>query len=124
MPHVEVLGEIDLVEFHRRFLPRIWNDPEAVTKIDGCFLAHDERSCLLECQVIEGYLRQVFFVLVSTRDDGLMVRLYPRSAPEKTHAVKRCLAWIARWLGAELPRLEFGKTNLTSELGEPPPMES
>lgn len=121
MPHVEVLGEIDLVDFHRRFAPRSWNDLEAVTKVEGCFLAHDGRSCLLECQVIEGYLRQVFFVLVSARAEGLMVRLYHRSAPEKTHAVKRCLAWVARWLGEDLPRLEFGKTNLTLELTEPPP---
>jgi hypothetical protein len=121
MPHVELLGEIDLVGFHQRFGPRSWNDIEAVTKIEGCYLSHDGRSCLLECQVIEGYLKQVFFVLLSSRPDGLMVRLYPRSAPEKTHAVRRCLAWIARWLGEDLPRLEFGKTNLTVELGEPTP---
>lgn len=121
MPHVELLGPIDLVEFHRRFQPRAWNDLEAVTKVDACYLAHDGRSCLLECQVIEGYLRQVFFVLVSARPEGWMVRLYPRSTPEKTHAVRRCLAWVARWLGADLPRLEFGKTNLIAELGEPPP---
>ena len=121
MPHVEVVGEIDLVRFHRRFAPRTWNDLEAITKIESCFLSPDGRSCLLECQVIEGYLRQTFFVLVTARSEGLMVRIHPRTAPEKTHAVRRGLAWIARWLGEDLPRLEFGKTNLAVELTEPWP---
>ncbi|MEZ4655159.1 MAG: hypothetical protein R3E12_16590 [Candidatus Eisenbacteria bacterium] len=121
MPHVELVGEIDLAAFHARFAPRSWNDEEAITKVDGCFLAHDGRSCLIECQVIEGYLRQAFLVLVTTRPSGLMVRLYPRTAPEKTHAVRRCLAWIARWLGEPLPRLELGSTNLEIELTEPWP---
>ncbi len=125
MPHVEVTGRIPLEAFHARFAPRTLQDGPTVLKTLASFLAHDGRSLLLECMAVEGYLRQGFFVLVSVRSGGALVRLHPRSAVEKSEGVKRLLAWTARRLEAEAgPGAAIGTTNLADQLARPLPPEA
>jgi hypothetical protein len=50
--------------------------------------------------------------LLSSRDDGFVVRIYPGSRVEKTDGVKRVLAEIASHLLDSFPSLKIGKTNL------------
>ncbi|MDM7914299.1 MAG: hypothetical protein QUU85_03410, partial [Candidatus Eisenbacteria bacterium] len=77
---------------------------------------------LLECMTVEGYLRQSFFLLVSARSGGAIVRLHPRSAVEKTEGVKRLIAWVARWLhAAGGDDAAIGTTNLSEQLARPLP---
>jgi hypothetical protein len=124
MPHAQVLGRIDLAAFHRRFERRAWKDGETVLKAEGCYLAHDGRSALVECLAVEGYLRQNFFVLLATKETGVMVRLSPRSVAERTEGVKRCVAWLALWLQAASPGARIETTNLDAELSRPVPEEA
>jgi len=70
----------------------------------------------VECLTVEGYLRQSFFVLVTSAAGGVMVRLLPRTSPEKTPGVKRCLVWVARWLAAQDPAARPGTSNLNDHL--------
>jgi hypothetical protein len=119
MPHVELLGSTCLSEFHARFRPGEVRIGDLVLKARSSFLAHDGRSLLLECLTVEGNLRQNFFVLLTARPKGIMVRLLPLTSPEKTAGAKWCVAWIALWLRSIGPGGEFGATNLVEELTLP-----
>ena len=121
MPHVEILGIDSLDDCCVRFQPRSFEEEGRIAKTLQCYLSCDRRSALIECVTVEGFLRQSFFVLLSLRSDGVMVRLLPRTAPEKTDAVKRCLVWIARGLAAGRPTASVGATNLPAELETPLP---
>jgi hypothetical protein len=112
VPHVELTRPVDLPSFHRAFAPRSLERAGTVLRISASFLSHDGRTLLLECLTVEGYLRQTFFVLVSADEGHTMVRLLPRTSPEKTEAVKTCVVWTAHWLRRFFPGIEFGRTNL------------
>jgi hypothetical protein len=113
VPHVELLGSLALDGFHRCFRPRTLNRQDRVLKAAASYLAHDGRSLLVECLTVEGFLRQSFFVLVAGESGRTMVRLLPRTSPEKTVAVKECVVWIASWLRNSAPgELRPGVTNL------------
>ena len=116
MPHVELLGAAPLSAFHSRFHPDVLEEKGTIIKAPASYLSHDGRSLLIECLCVEGYLRQSFFVLISQTDASTMIRLLPRTSPEKTDGVRRCLAWIASLLKADSPGSRVGKTNLPEPL--------
>ena len=116
MPHCQIVGPVSLPEFHRDFRPRAVTSEGMILKAEECFLSSHGRVLMLECLVAEGYLRQGFFILVTADEEGAMVRLLPRTSPEKTEGVKRCLAFVARWLRDSSPGAAFGKTNLQAQL--------
>lgn len=124
MPHVEVRGPVRLSGFHARFAPRSLREGETVTKAVGAFLAHDGRTLLLDLLIVEAFLRQSFFLVLTQREDGVMVRLLPRTSPEKTAGVKRAVAWAAAWLQAASPSATVGTTNLEAFLASPFPPDS
>lgn len=133
MPHAELRGAIDFANVHQCFVPRtltevsgmtkgaVAAEAQVVTKAQQCYLAADHRTLLFECHVTEGHLRQAFFVLATLRPEGAMIRLHPRSSPEKTDAVKRCVAWLATWV-AEGERATIVNTNLSAVLSIPFPL--
>jgi hypothetical protein len=122
MPHREVLGNIDLASFHREFQPRTLTEGRTVTKALAAYLETRGTALLIECLVVEGHLRQGFFLIASTREGSVLVRVHPRSAPEKTPGVKRAVAWIAAWISARTPGATSGTTNLEpAALAEFPP---
>jgi hypothetical protein len=124
MPHVEIRGPVRLSGFHARFAPRSLREGETVTKAVGAFLAHDGRTLLLDLLIVEGFLRQSFFLVLTEREDGAMVRLLPRTSPEKTAGVRRAVAWAATWLQAASPSFAVGTTNLEAFLASPFPPDS
>jgi hypothetical protein len=124
MPHVEVRGPVRLAAFHARFAPRALREEATVTNALAAFLAHDHRVLLVDMTVVEGFLRQSFFLVLTERDDGVMVRLLPRTSPEKTAGVKRAVAWASAWLRAGTPDATVGTTNLQEFLARPFPADS
>ena len=124
MPHVEVRGPVRISGFHARFAPRTLREGDTVTKAMGAFLSHDGRSLLLDLLIVEGFLRQSFFLLLTEREDAVMVRLLPRTSPEKTAGVKRAVAWVATWLQAASPSCAVGTTNLEAFLAPAFPPDS
>jgi hypothetical protein len=123
MPHLELLGIRSLEEFGTRFRPLTLEEEGRVLKIGNYYVAYDRKSALMECIAVEGFLRQTFFVLLSLRQDGVLIRLLPRTAPEKTVGVKRCLIWVGHLLAGGRPEARVGATNLEAELGIPFPKE-
>jgi hypothetical protein len=123
MPHVELIGISDLTAFHSSFAPRAMEETGRILKANACYISSDQHTVLVECLVVEGYLRQSFFILITLRDGRVMVRLLPRTSPEKTLGVKRCVVWIARWLQNGLSPAMVGATNLADVLQEPFPSD-
>ena len=61
-----------------------------------------------------------FFVQLSQKHQAITVRLLPATDPEeKTPAVKRLMALVARRIRQIVPRSYYGKTNLQDFLTEP-----
>jgi len=54
--------------------------------------------------------------MISGRDDGVVVRLYPKVEAEKTDGVRKILAELAKQLIAAFPGLRIGETNLDDYL--------
>lgn len=112
MPHLEILGRPDLRSLHAAFVPRMHRENTVVLRMEDAYLSPDAERMLVECLVVEGHLKQNLFVLAHTRPEGVMVRLSPRSAPEKTDGVKQLLVWIARWIATSTGDWKVGVTNL------------
>ena len=56
---------------------------------------------------------QDFFIQVTGRQGGAVVRLLPQTDPEKTDGVKRALAAVAAWIQGLAPDgCAYGSTNL------------
>ena len=100
MPHVKLSPPPDLAVLHRTFRPRTLREGELVIKLEECWLASREHSLLVECHVIEGTLRQSFYLALHCDEDAASVRLLPRTSPEKTSGVLRAIVWLARCLEA------------------------
>jgi hypothetical protein len=124
MPHVELLGPSVLSDFHARFRPRSLAEGTRILRATGCYLSSDARSLLVECVTVEGYLRQSFFLIATSVGEETMVRLLPRTSPEKTDGVKRCLVWIARWIQAVSAQNRIGRTNLEDFLKDDFPADA
>ena len=64
--------------------------------------------------------RHSFFVQLSQKDQAITVRLLPATDPEeKTPAVKRLMALVARRIRQIAPQSRYEKTNLQDVLTEP-----
>lgn len=124
MPHVKLGAALELSRFHQAFAPRVLREEPLVLKAEECYLSSHGRLLLVECVSVEGHLRQGFFVVAFSADGETVVRLSPRTHPEKTDGVLRCVAWIAGWLHAFQPEAESRTTNISTRLARPFPPES
>jgi hypothetical protein len=113
VPHLELVGPVSLSRFHAAFRPGKLSREGRILKAAASFLSQDGRSLLVECLTVEGHLRQSFFVLATAEEGRAMVRLLPRTSPEKTLAVKECVVWIALRIRSQDPAaVRCGTTNL------------
>jgi hypothetical protein len=118
MPHVELLGNVGASAVQEHLEPVTAKVGGCVFKTRACYLRSDGRDLLVECLVVEGFLKQEFLVEIRDRDGGVMVRLYGGSRVQRTGGVKSFLAWLARRIAGAHPDLTVGTTNLGSFLGE------
>jgi hypothetical protein len=100
MPHVICAGHADLVAAWHDLPRGPWHWGNAVARVEACFLGRDEASLLVAGVVVE-YGRPLHaVVLVSNGREETAFHLW-RSAPvERTDAVKRLLAQVAREMAA------------------------
>lgn len=116
MPHVRVHGSCSVRAHWEAFSPGQWRTESTIVKTLAAFLSRDGSSSLIECLAIEGYLRQTFLAQLLQKEDGILVRIYPGSAPEKTRGVRFCLGWIASGLRAQDPQCRLESENLGAAL--------
>ncbi len=112
MPHVQVVGSCDLPALAPSLAGFIESRPPLVMKIAHAYVSLDRQHLLLEAMVVEGYLRQAFFLLVRKDETGLIIRCHPTSPVQKTDGVKTLIARLARTCLSLCPGSRVGHTNL------------
>jgi hypothetical protein len=120
LPHVVLTGDISLHDVFEKIEAFILHEDKNILKISDKFINKEGTSILVESLAIENNNKVSFLVLLSQREDGLVVRLYPQIAVEKTDGVKTILAKIADDIIEAFPSLRVGKTNLQEFLQNKP----
>lgn len=87
-------------------------DEHVVLRTLKRYIDGEEKSSLTEALLIEKGRKTDFLVLLSSRENGIVVRIYPSVSVEKTDGVKRMLAEIARQLLGIFPNLKVGNISL------------
>jgi len=116
MPHVVLTGDVNIDDIFTTFKPVFIHKDKDVLKTGTIYISHDKTTILLESLAIEDAVKKSFLAMISHRDDGIVVRIYPGSAVEKTSGVKKILAEIAKQLKAAFPHMSIGETNLSEYL--------
>jgi len=118
MPHVQIKGALNLSELCDPLGSIIESNPPLVLKVSEAYLGQTGERILLEAVVVEGHLRQAFFVLIRSEDDHTIIRCHPTMHVQKTDGVKRMIALIAKKILALAPGSEVGNTNLEPYLSD------
>ena len=120
MPHVVVEQAGPLAAVFAALDPFVVTDGNLILRITDLFLNRRGTMMLLEAVVVDKPRSQTFFVQLSQKDQAITMRLLPATDPEeKTPAVKRLMALVARRIRQIVPQSRYGKTNLQDFLTEP-----
>ncbi len=112
MPHVTILGSVDLRQIIIRRPEMFLRDPDGIKRVSEYYTNTDCSKLLLEALVIEPGKKQQFFFQVSKKANGALVRLDPISGAEKTTGVKRLMGQVAFAIKSLFPGSRYGKTNI------------
>ena len=116
MPHIAIIGADRARDLAGALGSFAEERPPFVAKIQDTYLSQDGRRLLLEALVVEGYLRQNFFLLVRDEEEGVLIRCHPSSSVQKTDGVKTLIAMLARRCLELRPDSRMGRTNLQTWL--------
>ena len=112
MPHVVLNGTVNIENiFNKLNTLSIRNDTRILRTME-MYLERGKNAILIESLAIEAGAKTSFLAMITGREDGIVVRLYPRIEVEKTDGVKQILAEIAKQLKLTFPKLSMGETNL------------
>jgi len=112
MPHVVLVGTVDMEEVFRRLKPVFVKTDRGILKATDAYIDRGRRSIIVDSLAIEGGEKVRFLMTLGQREDGLVVRLFEVPEVEKTEGVKRVLAETAKQLLETFPGLGVGETNL------------
>jgi len=112
MPHVRIDGPCDIRSYWERFEPKIHRDRDRIIKATHAYLAQQDQRVLVECTVVEGYLRQHLLAELVQKEGGALVRIFHESNPERTEGIRTCLAWIASEIIGQCPACRWAADNL------------
>lgn len=116
MPHVVLVGRGSIEDIFRELKPIFVRDEKMILKTSELYLERNKNSVLVDSLAIEGDKKVAFLAMISRRDDGFVVRLFPKIEVEKTEGVKRILAELSKQITASFPDLVISETNLQSYL--------
>lgn len=116
MPHVVLLGKNDLEAMFLALKTITIRTEGGILRTSDAYINRDKTAILIESLAIEGGVNRGFLSMVSRREDGVVVRLYPRMDVEKTQGVKTILAQVAKQLLEAPLGLRAGETNLPEYL--------
>jgi hypothetical protein len=116
MPHVVLNGNVNLDDIFTKFRGVLIRNENGVLKTDNIYISRDKNSIIVESLAIEKGAKNSFLGMISHRDDGVVVRIYPGSEVEKTVGVKKILSEISRQFLELFPQLKIGETNLLEYL--------
>ncbi len=112
MPHVVLVGNVDMEEVFRRLKPVFVKTDRGILKATDSYMDRGRRNIIVDSLAIEGGERERFLMLIGQREEGLVVRLFDVPEVERTEGVRRVLAETAKQLLETFPDLVVGETNL------------
>jgi len=116
MPHVVLKGNVEIENIFQNIKPIFIKDEKGILKTLNVYIDRPKKSVLFESLVLEEGKKIQFLGMISKREDGLVVRIYPGFEIEKTNGVKKILAEMAKNLLEKFPKLSIGETNLSEFL--------
>ena len=116
MPHVVLNGNINIDDILKKFNSIFIKDEHGILKTDNIYINRNKTALLIESLAIEKGVKNIFLTMISLRDDGVVVRIYPGLEVEKTNGVKKILSEIAKQILKMFPQLTIGETNLLEYL--------
>ncbi len=112
MPHVVLNGEAAIEDIFKELKPLMMRNENSILKTTDVYLEREKNVILIDSLAIDAGKKTVFLTMISGRNDGVVVRLYPKIEVEKTEGVKMIIAELAKQLIATFPELTVGETNL------------
>jgi hypothetical protein len=112
LPHVVLNGKTSVEEIFDKLNPIFIRNGGSILKTKEAYLEKNKKDILVDSLAIENGKKTAFLALISGREDGVVVRLYPLVEVEKTDGVKRVLAELAKQLLQSFPEMHVGETNL------------
>ncbi len=116
MPHVVLNGKVNLDDIFNKFKGVLIRNENGILKTDNIYISRDKNSIIIESLAVEKGVKNSFLAMISHRDDGVVIRIYPGIEVEKTSGVKKLLSELAKQLLSEFPELKIGETNLLDYL--------
>jgi hypothetical protein len=116
LPHVVLNGEISVEDIFEKIKPIFIKNQNEILRTKEVYIERNKKEVLINSLVIEKNKKAEFLALISGRDDGVVVRIYPQVEVEKTDGVKKVLAELAKQLLQTFPDLHVGETNLQDYL--------
>ncbi len=116
MPHVVIEAAGDLQTLYQKFAPILQRTGGEILKIQEFYLSRSGKEALLEAVAIDQGIASNFFVQLKLHENAITVRLLPATDPEKTPAVKKVMALVAKFIRTVYPESRYGKTNLQEYL--------
>ena len=116
LPHVVLNGKAVVENIFKELKPLFIRKENSILKTTDVYLEREKNVILIDALAIDAGKKIVFLAMISGRDDGVVVRLYPKIDVEKTEGVKKILSELAMQLIATFPELRIGETNLDNYL--------
>jgi len=116
MPHAVIEAVGDLQALYQHFTPILQRTGAEILKVQEFYLSRSGKDALLESVAIEQGTSTNFFIQLKLHEKAITVRLLPATDPEKTPAVKKLMALVAKFIRTVYPGSRYGKTNLQEYL--------
>ena len=112
LPHVVLNGKTIIQNIFEKLEPLFVRDGTDILRTMELYLERSKNAILIDSLAIEANKKKSFLAMITGRENGVVVRLYPKQEIEKTEGVKRILAEIAKQLLRKFPDFKTAETNL------------
>ena len=116
MPHIVLNGKVATENIFEELKPLLIRNENSILKTTDVYLERGKNAILIDSLAIETEKKSAFLAMISGRNGGVVVRLYPKIDVEKTEGVKKILVELAKQLIATFPEFRIGETNLEKYL--------
>jgi len=116
VPHVVLAGKVAIEDIFKELKPIFIRNESTILRTTEVYLERGKNAILVDSLAIEANKKTIFLTMISGRDDGVVVRVYPKIEVEKTDGIKKILVELAKQLISTFPELRLGETNLQDYL--------
>jgi len=109
-------GKAAIEDIFKELKPIFIRNESTILRTTEVYLERGKNAILVDSLAIEANKKTIFLTMISGRDDGVVVRVYPKIEVEKTDGIKKILVELAKQLISTFPELRLGETNLQDYL--------